>query len=59
MKTGDLVTVIRSSQFLGKIAVILDIIPSKGIFVTFASCLVDGSVRRLPISWLEVISETR
>ena len=59
MKPGDLVTIIRSSHFLGKTAIVLHIIPSKGIFVTFVSCLIDGRVTRFPISWLKVINEER
>lgn len=59
MKPGDLVTIIRSSHFLGKTAIVLRVLPSKGLFVTFVSCLIDGRVTRFPISWLKVIDETR
>jgi len=57
MKKGDLVTVIRSSHFLGKTTIVLEVPPSKGIFVTFVSCLIDGRVTRFPTGWLKVINE--
>lgn len=57
MKPGDLVTVIRSSYFSGKTAIVLCVLPSNGIFVKSVSCLIDGRVTSLPSSWLKVIDE--
>ena len=56
MKPGDLAIVVRSPQLKGKTALILEIIPPKGIFVTFIRCLIEGRCMKIPASWLEVIS---
>ena len=57
MKPGDLAIVVRSPQLKGKTALILEIIPPKGIFVTFCRCLIEGKKVKIPIGWLEVIDE--
>jgi hypothetical protein len=58
MKPGDLAIVIRSSPLKGKTALVFEIFPPEGPFVTFCRCLIEGKKVKIPIGWLEVLDET-
>ena len=55
MRPGDLAIVIRSSPHKGKIALVLEISPPSGPFMTFCRCLIEGKKVKIPIGWLDVI----
>jgi hypothetical protein len=58
MKPGDLAFVIRGRSIEGKIALILEILQSKGgLLEEHCRCLIEGKLKMIPLSWVEVISE--
>ena len=59
MKPGDLAIVSAAGQLKGKTTLILEIIPPKGILVTFIRCLIEGRCMKIPASWLEVVSDVQ
>lgn len=60
MKPGDLALVIRGHRLEGKIALILEIIESKGgLFEDQCCCMIEGRYKMIPVCWVEAIDETR
>jgi hypothetical protein len=59
MKPGDLAFVTRGRSIEGKIALILEILQSKGglRLEEHCRCLIEGKLKMIPLSWVEVISE--
>lgn len=43
---------------MGKAALVLEIFPPEGPFVTFCRCLIEGKKVKIPIGWLEVVNES-
>lgn len=60
MKAGDLaIVVLRWDHLIGKTALILEVIPTKGPFVSVCRCLIDGKIESMPTKYLEQLDETR
>jgi hypothetical protein len=59
MKPGDLAIVaLRWDHLIGKTALILEVIPTKGPFVSVCRCLIDGKIESMPTKCLEPLNET-
>jgi hypothetical protein len=60
MKPGDLAIVaLRWDHLIGKTALILEVIPIKGPFVSVCRCLIDGKIESMPTKYLEPLDEAR
>jgi len=58
MRPGDLaIVVLRWDHLIGKTALILEVIPTKGPFVSVCRCLIDGKVESIPTKFLEPLDE--